>query len=150
MSIRFVHVNIISKNWKNLAKFYIDVFDCIPALPERDLSGEWLDKGTGLKGAHLRGVHLRLPGYGEGGPTLEIFEYEKMEEKPKEIFANRLGIGHIAFQADDVEETAMKILNNGGGKIGEISKYNVEGVGNLAFTYLTDPEGNIIEIQKWD
>ena len=42
----------------------------------RDLSGEWLDRATGLKNAHIKGIHLRLPGYGEGGPTLEIFQYD--------------------------------------------------------------------------
>jgi hypothetical protein len=30
---------------------------------------------TGLKGSSIVGVHLRLPGFGEHGPTLEVFEY---------------------------------------------------------------------------
>jgi len=31
---------------------------------------------TSLQNAHLSGVHLRLLGYGDDGPTLEIFSYK--------------------------------------------------------------------------
>ncbi|MFA5404571.1 MAG: VOC family protein [Ignavibacteria bacterium] len=150
MSTKFVHTNIIAKDWKKLTQFYIDVFDCTPTLPERDLSGEWLDKGAGLKNAHLKGMHLKLPGCGVDGPTLEIYSYSEMEDKPDKIFANRTGFGHIAFRVDDVKEISEKALMYGGNKLGEISNHKVEGVGNLTFIYMTDPEGNIIEIQKWE
>ena len=96
MNIKYVHTNIISEDWKKLAQFYIDVLKCTPVPPERSLSGDWLDKGTGVKNAELNGIHLRLPGYGENGPTLEIFQYTKMEEKP-EPTANRKGLGQIIY-----------------------------------------------------
>jgi len=148
--MKYVHTNIVARDWKKLVKFYIDVFGCIPVPPERDLKGDWLDIGTGLKDAHLKGMHLRLPGCGEDGPTLEIFSYTKSEARPDEIFANRIGFGHIAFKVDNVEKVYDKALENGGKKLGEISSHKVEGVGILTFAYLTDPEGNIIEIQKWN
>ena len=71
--MKFVHVNIVAKDWRKLAEFYEKVFGCIRILPERSFSGEWLEKGTGIKNAKIKGVHLRLPGFGENGPTLEIF-----------------------------------------------------------------------------
>jgi hypothetical protein len=46
--IQFAHTNIITDNWKELAKFYIDVFECKPLFPERDLKGLWLDKAQQL------------------------------------------------------------------------------------------------------
>lgn len=73
MNIKYVHTNIISKDWKKLADFYIKVFDCKPVPPERNQKGSWLDKGTGVKDAHIKGMHLQLPGYGKNSPTLEIF-----------------------------------------------------------------------------
>ncbi|MEJ2055685.1 MAG: hypothetical protein P8X42_17360, partial [Calditrichaceae bacterium] len=63
MQTRFAHVNIISKDRKNLAEFYTKVFDCKPRPPERDLSGEWLDRLTGLHQSGIKGIHLKLPGY---------------------------------------------------------------------------------------
>ena len=149
MSIKYVHTNIISKNWEKLANFYQTVFECKPVPPARDQSGKWLDKGTGLNNAHLKGMHLRLPGYGDNGPTLEIYQYNEMEEKPSKIAANRQGFGHIAFLVADVNLMYNKVLENGGSVLGEITKKEVEGVGLLTFVYMCDPENNIIELQNW-
>jgi predicted enzyme related to lactoylglutathione lyase len=148
MRIKYAHTNIISNNWKKLADFYVDVFACKPVPPIRDLTGEWLAKGTGVVNAKLQGVHLRLPGHGDSGPTLEIYSYDKMLEKPKPA-ANRMGFGHLAFEVDDVKEILQNLISNGGDKLGEVVEHKVEGVGMLTFTYATDPEGNIIEIQNW-
>ena len=78
MEITYKHTNIIARDWKTLAVFYEKVFGCVRVPPERNLSGEWLEKGTGVPGARLTGVHLRLPGHGEDGPTLEMFQYSEM------------------------------------------------------------------------
>lgn len=113
------------------------------------MSGEWLNKDTGVKNAHLRGIHLRLPvGFGEQGPTLEIFEYSRMEENLPPT-ANRKGFGHIAFHVDDLHEINQKVISNGGKALGDIAVKEIKGVGILTFVYMTDPEGNIIEIQNW-
>lgn len=91
---------------------------------------------------------MRLPGFGENGPTLEIFEY--LESEPSlPSAANRKGFGHIAFHVDDVEETARTVIAKGGKTIGELTTREVPGVGVLTFVYMADPEGNIIEIQHW-
>ena len=73
MPMKYVHTNLIAKDWRRLSAFYQEVFGCVPVPPERDLSGEWVDKATGISGAHIFGMHLRLPGYGDAGPTLEAF-----------------------------------------------------------------------------
>src|SRR5690606_8430548 len=75
-SMRYGHTNLTARDWRRLADFYIAAFGCELVPPERDLSAEWLAKATGIPGAHLRGVHLRLPGHGPTGPTLEIFTYD--------------------------------------------------------------------------
>jgi catechol 2,3-dioxygenase-like lactoylglutathione lyase family enzyme len=146
--MKYVHTNIISRNWRVLARFYIDVFACKPVPPERKQSGEWLEEGTGLKGASLEGVHLKLPGYGDNGPTLEIHQYKKSEPEKLSV-VNRTGFRHIAFQVSDVEETLEKIIANGGRALGKITTTEVHGAGTICFVYTSDPEGNIIEIQKW-
>lgn len=148
LPMKYVHTNIIARDWQRLVMFYQTVFACQPLLPQRDLAGEWLDKGTGVASAHLRGVHLRLPGWGNEGPTLEIYQYDEMAEKGEPL-ANRLGFGHIAFLVDDVAAVREKVLQNGGRDLGQIAQTIVPGVGHLTFTYMTDPEGNILEIQHW-
>ena len=147
--MRFAHTNIIAKDWRTLAQFYVDVFGCRVQPPERKQSGEWLTRGTGVPDAALEGVHLLLPGHGERGPTLEVFSYaETLEHEPGP--ANRQGLAHLAFEVDDVEAVSTKVTQHGGSLEGSVTERLVEGVGTLTFVYARDPEGNIIEIQAWE
>lgn len=146
--IKFAHTNIITDDWKRLAEFYIHVFGCKPVGPERDLKGEWLVKGTGVKDAHIRGVHLAMPGYDGTLPTLEIFQYDHNLENSTPL-ANRKGFGHIAFVVDDVEAVLARTLAHGGSQVGEVARAEVAGAGSLTFVYVRDIDGNIIEIQNW-
>lgn len=148
MPMKYTHTNLIAKDWKRLSAFYQQVFGCAPVPPERDLSGEWLDKATGLTGAHLAGMHLRLPGYGDDGPTLELFQYDAMPEHPF-VNPSTPGFRHIAFAVDDVPATAQAVINHGGSAVGELTIREVPGVGLLTFQYVADPEGNILEVQNW-
>ncbi len=147
MKVKYKHTNIISNNWELLSRFYQDVFGCIPVSPIRHLSGDWLEKGTGIKSARVTGIHLRLPGYGNNGPTLEIFQYSENLLKSSPA-ANREGFGHIAFEVDDVYIAVQKVIQHGGSKVGEIVSVEIDGK-NITFSYLADPEGNIIELQAW-
>ena len=62
MKAKYKHTNIVAKDWQALSRFYQDVFGCTVIPPERDLKGQWLDSGTGVSNAHVKGVHLLLPG----------------------------------------------------------------------------------------
>jgi predicted enzyme related to lactoylglutathione lyase len=145
---KYVHTNLIARDWRRLVRFYVEVFACEPKGPERDLSDAWLERVNGVPNAHLRGIHLRLPGYGHDGPTLEIFSYDQLLERglPK---ANECGFVHIAFAVDDVDEALQAVIAAGGGAVGEIATAEVDGVGLLRVVYARDPEGNIVELQKW-
>lgn len=146
--IKFAHTNIITDDWKKLADFYIKVFGCKPLFPERDLSGDWLDKATGILNAHLMGIHLALPGYDDQLPTLEIFQYNINLENNFQM-TNRKGFGHIAFKVDDVKEVLTLLLANGGTQIGGIVETEIANAGTITFVYARDIDGNIIEIQNW-
>ena len=147
-STRFAHVNLVAQDWRRLAQFYEHSLGCIPVPPERALSGQWLEEGTGVPGAEIRGMHLRLPGYGADGPTLEIFAYNRRAERA-ETAINRPGFAHIAFAVKDVEDAREAVLAAGGGEIGQVVTLDIPDAGRVTFVYLTDPEGNIIELQHW-
>lgn len=148
MVIKYGHTNIVAKDWEKLSDFYELVFNCKPLLPKRYHRGEWLDKGTGVLNAHLQGIHLRLPGYGDEGPTLEIYQYSEVISSEKSV-VNKKGFGHIAFQVNEINQLLELALKNGAQKIGELSEHFVENVGLLKFIFISDPEGNIIELQNW-
>jgi catechol 2,3-dioxygenase-like lactoylglutathione lyase family enzyme len=146
---RFAHVNLIAQDWKALAGFYEQVFGCRPVPPERQLAGAWIDAATGMAGVRIQGAHLRLPGYGDAGPTLEIFQYEPVGvADPKAIC--RPGLAHLAFSVDDVPAAVTAVLAAGGSMVGEIVRRAIPGAGRITFVYVRDPEGNIVELQRWE
>src|SRR5215210_4299003 len=104
MAARYNHTNLVARDPERLATFYTEVFGCARSGPDRDLAGEWLERGTGHPGARIHGVHLLLPGHGENGPTLELFTLDELEP-PVRSAVNRPGLMHIAFSVDDLEET---------------------------------------------
>lgn len=145
---KYGHTNLIARDWKALAKFYQDLFGCVPVPPERDFKGADLERGTGIAGAHLRGAHLRLPGHGPDGPTLEIFNYNVMQEG-LEPAVNRPGFGHIAFVVDDVPSARETVLAAGGKPVGDIVTLTTATGAKVTWVYVTDPEGNVLELQSW-
>jgi predicted enzyme related to lactoylglutathione lyase len=144
--LRFVHTNIVARDWKRLSEFYVRVFGCTPVPPERHLSGSWLERATGIPSARIRGVHLRLPGHGDEGPTLEIFQYDTRGTWSIGS-VNSPGFAHIAFSVDDVEAVREAVLEAGGSAVGDLVRVEVPSVGEIEFSYMRDPEGNVIEIQ---
>jgi glyoxylase I family protein len=145
---RYVHTNLVARDWRNLAAFYQSTFGCVPVPPERDYSGPIFEAGTGVKGARLTGMHLRLPGATSDGPTLEIFNYSQLAEGPMPA-VNRPGFGHIAFAVDSVDEARAQVLAAGGKPVGDVVTLTTATGTRVTWCYVTDPEGNIVELQHW-
>lgn len=147
--MRYVHTNIVANDWKRVSLFYQRVFECKPVPPQRDLRGEWLDKLTGIRNAHITGEHLALPGYDGKIPTLEIFSYDSVTaDNPKNV--NGVGLAHLAFEVDDVAAVLQRVKQEGGGQIGELVRTEYPNEVIATFVYAKDIEGNIIELQSWE
>lgn len=148
MPIRYAHTNLIADDWRVLADFYVEVFDCVPVSSERNHRGPLFEDLTGMTGSGVQGRHLRLPGHGENGPTLEVFTYAKNAPHPPTEL-HRPGFQHLAFEVDDVDQKRAEILARGGRDVGKLVTIDIPGAGKLTLIYMTDPEGNIVELQKW-
>lgn len=146
--MKYAHTNIVSRDWKKLAAFYEKVFNCRPVPPVRDLKGEWVQELTGIENVHIEGIHLSLPGYKEGGPTIEIFTYNKLSDGELHEL-NQPGFAHIAFSVDNVEEVLKRVVKEGGSQEGKLVVKELPNLGVLTVVYCRDPEGNIIELQRW-
>ncbi len=145
---RYVHTNLIARDWQALARFYQAHFGCVPVLPERNYAGRDLEAGTGVPGASLCGVHLRLPGVDAKGPTLEIFTYSRLADGAAPA-ANRPGFAHIAFEVTSVRAARDEIIDAGGQAVGDVVALETATGARVTWCYVTDPEGNIIELQSW-
>jgi glyoxylase I family protein len=145
---RYVHTNIVARDWQALAAFYQRVFGCEVVPPERHFAGKTLEAGTGVPGARIDGVHLRLPGHGATGPTLEIFTYASPADEVPSL-VHRPGFGHIAFEVESVVGAREEVLRERGRPVGEVVSLTTADGRTVTWCYVTDPEGNIIELQSW-
>ena len=91
-------------------------------------------------------MHLRLPGC--DGPTLEIFQYSPAGDASGKAL-NRPGFAHIAFAVEDVARSREAVLAAGGRQLGALSSREIPGAGTVTFVYMSDPEGNALELQRW-
>ena len=145
---RYVHTNVVARDWRALAAFYQSVFGCIPVPPERNYSGRELEVLTGVHGAALTGAHLLLPGSAADGPTLEIFQYSVSAPGPGPTI-NCPGLAHIAFTVDSVDDARREVLEAGGAAVGDVTLLTTATGAQVNLCYVTDPEGNIIEFMAW-
>ena len=136
----------MARDWRSLAAFYERDVWLRAGAAGRDYRGPDLEAGTGVPGAALQGVHLRLPGHGPKGPTLEIYQYQPaLEGQPPVV--NRPGFGHIAFAVDDVPLARQAVLDAGGRAVGEVVTLQTSDGRRVTWCYVTDLEGNIVELQ---
>jgi catechol 2,3-dioxygenase-like lactoylglutathione lyase family enzyme len=145
---RYGHTNLIARDWRALAAWYETLFGCEPVPPERDYSGPDLSRGTGVNDAALKGVHLRLPGHGDNGPTLEIYTFQSTHGEAGRTIDGP-GWGHIAFAVTDVESARQRVLAEGGAAIGDVVTLTTADGRRVTWCYVTDPEGNAVELQSW-
>lgn len=147
--VRYAHTNLIANDWRKMLTFYVEVFQCVPVSSERDHHGAHIDDLTSMPGARIRGQHVRLPGHGDDGPTLEIFQYER-NDPTMPTSLSRPGFAHLAFEVEDVAGKRTEVLDQGGRDVGKVVTIDIAGAGTLTLNYMTDPEGNIIELQHWE
>ena len=145
---KYVHTDLIACDWKILSLFYQQVFGFKPVPPERHYNGDDLERGTGIRGSELHGVHLRMPGYDDNGPTLEIYSYS-IQKESADPAVNRPGFGHLAFSVADVQHAQETVIQAGGKPIGDIVTLQTSAGASVTWCYVTDPEGNILELQSW-
>jgi predicted enzyme related to lactoylglutathione lyase len=146
--VRYGHTNLIARDWRRLSDWYVRLFGCTPVPPERDYSGPDLERGTAVPNAALQGVHLRLPGHGDDGPTLEIYTFSSTDGAP-EVGIDRPGFRHIAFAVADVHAARRRVLDEGGSSVGEVVTLTTADGRRVTWCYVTDPEGNAVELQSW-
>ena len=63
---------------------------------------------------------------------------------------NRPGFSHIAFAVDSVDQARAEFLAAGGTPIGDVVTLTTSTGATVTWCYVADPEGNIVELQRWD
>ena len=61
---------------------------------------------------------------------------------------NQPGFAHVAFEVDSVAEARAQVLAAGGRAVGDVVTLTTAVGSRVTWCYVTDPEGNIIELQE--
>jgi catechol 2,3-dioxygenase-like lactoylglutathione lyase family enzyme len=142
MKIR--HVNHIGINVINLEAAKIFFTDLgFSVMGESTMEGELLDEVTGLKDARTELVMLEAP---DGQVCIEVVKYHQPvdSEGIRPSCPNALGLGHIAFEVDDLDGIVKTLLTKGHDLVGSVQNY--ENVWKLC--YVRGPEGIIVELAE--
>ncbi|RVT70131.1 VOC family protein [Agrobacterium tumefaciens] len=142
--MRLAHINLVARNAKLLAAFYVNVMKCDVLREPKTLSGEKVSRGNGLSNSEILTIWLKFPEL--EWPFLEIHEHRVHlhRDQPR---VNEPGFGHLAFQMEDIRETLSNIIEAGGAQIGEITDFGTPEMPYL-IAYARDPEGNVLELEQ--
>ena len=146
---RFGHVNVIARDWRSLADFYTRVFGCDVRAARARHRGPVLEAGTGVPGAALRGAHLRLPGLGDDRPDARDLPVRDDARGRRRRRSTGPASGTSRSRCPIVPTAREAVLAAGGGAVGEVVTTETADGRRVTWTYVTDPEGNILELQSW-
>jgi catechol 2,3-dioxygenase-like lactoylglutathione lyase family enzyme len=142
MKIRHVdHIGINVENLQAAKNFFIDLGFTV--IGESTMQGELLDNVTGLKGARTELVMLQAP---DSQLCLEVIKYHQPidPEGIRPHAPNAHGLGHIAFEVEDLDGIVKNLQQKGHDVMGSVQNY--EHVWKLC--YVHGPEGIIIELAE--
>ncbi len=137
---RLDHVGINVDDLDAATAFFLDLG--LEREGEMSMRGELLDNVTGLEGAHTDVVFLRTP----DGDQLELIKYHAPADDrgPEVAPANRLGMRHMAFVVDDLDDIVGRLRGKGIQTVGSVEDY--ENIYRLC--YVRGPEGIIVELAE--
>lgn len=140
--MRFDQVKILARDLDSLVSFYEEALECITVVPAM-ATDEVVARGAGVPDATVTLAALRLPGRGDRGPVLELYS---IDGEVPEGWDYRPGNGQLAFEVDDFEAAIGKVISTGGSALGEVVEWEAPSGSVARFVYLSDPEGNIIDL----
>ena len=147
MITKLNHANIIVSDLERSKKFYTEVLG-LEVVMQTEIDEEQFARGVGIPGTKVRGAFLQVP----GTPTvIEMFEYtapHKSRTISPEWRPSNIGIGHLAFEVDDIDKTYSKLQEHGVPFVSTPVKIpeSHKDVGGVRFCYFNDPDGILMEL----
>lgn len=137
MTSAYHHVGVRVSDMEAAIGFYTAALGARVLVDPYIITGEVADQITGCGDAKMRMCQL---GFDEG--FVELFEFETSEPPPaRPVPYVHLRVLHFGLTVDDVEETLSRVEAHGGTRV-----FSPRQVGEIAYCYCRDPDGNVIEL----
>jgi len=133
------HTGIVVNDLEQALRFYLDLLG-LREVKRMEESGDYLDRITALKQAHVTTVKLAA----DDGNLIELLHFESNTLfSEKNIHCSAIGAYHVAFTVNDVDKT-YAFFKKKGVKFNSAPQYSPDGHAKVAFC--RDPDGNYIEL----
>jgi catechol 2,3-dioxygenase-like lactoylglutathione lyase family enzyme len=142
MKVRHIdHIGIVVNDLAVAKAFFVDFGFTV--LGEMKMQGELLDRVTGLDGARTEVVMLQAP---DRQLNLELAKFHQPADRQstQPASANALGLRHIAFLVEGIEDIVDSLKQKGTEVFSDIQTY--EDMYRLC--YVRGPEGIIVELAE--
>ncbi len=146
------HVNIVVTDLDRSVAFYTGLLGFVETR-RATLEGGWIDAVAGLDGVRARVVYVQPPG---DGPRIELIHYDMPPGAliPENMRANTVGLRHIAFRTDNLDEVVRRLEQAGVAFLGSPQTVP-DGVvrhdaGRKTLVYFHDPDGVILELAGYE
>jgi catechol 2,3-dioxygenase-like lactoylglutathione lyase family enzyme len=145
------HINIVVTDLEGMVRFYTELLG-LKVSKRVTISGEWIDKVVGLKGAKGDVVYLDLP----SGPRIELIRYLNPSgtNPPGLGESNTSGLRHVAFRVDDIDRVVAGLKRANVHVLSDVqqvpdSQVTYAGGVRKRLVYFHDPEGNLLELCEY-
>ena len=140
------HICVNVSNFERSLAFYTEILGLKVKL-RADIDNAEIARVVGIPGAKLKAVFFEVPG---GSTLIELFQYVSCDPKPlpDDRRSCDIGIHHICFEVDDIQE-AYQALKSKGVHFHTEPVTISEDEPNFAgakICYFSDPDGNTLEL----
>jgi catechol 2,3-dioxygenase-like lactoylglutathione lyase family enzyme len=138
---RMDHVGIVVEDLAAATAFFVELG--LELQGEGSVEGDWVDRVVGLDGVRSDIAMLETPD-GHSRVELAKFHAPSAEGGERHAPANMLGIRHLTFAVDDVDDTVARLRAHGAELVGEVERYG----DSYRLCYVRGPEGIIVELAE--
>jgi catechol 2,3-dioxygenase-like lactoylglutathione lyase family enzyme len=145
------HINIVVSDLGAMVRFYTELLG-LELTKRVSISGEWIDRTVGLKGARGDVVYLDF----SSGPRIELIRYTSPGGlTPQGLgISNTRGIRHMAFRVADIDAIVARLKSSGITFVSDTqlvpdSQVTYAGGVRKRLVYFHDPEGNLLELCEY-
>jgi catechol 2,3-dioxygenase-like lactoylglutathione lyase family enzyme len=138
---RMDHVGIVVDDLAAATEFFVELG--LKLQGTGSVEGTVVDRVVGLEGVRSEIAMLETP---DGRSCIELSKFHAPLGPPSDEHApsNAVGIRHVTFAVDDVDDVVARLQNRGAELVGEIAEY--EDIYRLC--YVRGPEGIIVELAE--
>ena len=138
---RMDHVGIVVHDLAAAMAFFVELG--LELEGETPVEGRWVDRIVGLEGVRADIAMMRTPD-GHGRVELARFHAPSGGGGDPRAPANALGIRHVAFAVQGIDDVLDRLRAHGTELVGELEQYE----NSYRLCYVRGPEGIIIELAE--